>query len=194
MSPPLVPFPGHSNLFIRIVPKSRRYHLKLSGIVELFTQEEGVNVSLEKKEVGSLSELLRATEDLLKKELRRNHPPRVTIRAFVTDYLGKLFPEAQDEIAGDIREAIEPILEDVRGIGPKVVAELRKKGITDIHQLARTPEEILQDDIKYLGENRAKQVKEEVQKMRPQDKEKEKDKKKEQLREELKTLQHRLTK
>lgn len=169
-TPPLVPLPGHSNLLLRIVPKSRKYHLKLTSFVELFKLEEGSHVNVGEKEVGSLSELLRAAEDLLKQELRKDTLSRLAIRAFVTDYLSKLFPEAQDEIAADIQEAaLEPILEDVRGVGPKVVAELRKKGITDIQQLARTPEEMLKEEVKYLGEKRAKWVKEEVQKMKSQE-------------------------
>jgi len=129
--------------------------------VELYRQVEGGNESVGEKEVGSLPELLRATEELLQLELKRDHPARSVVRAFITDYLSKhLFPDSQDEIAADIMEAAtEPILEDVRGIGPKVVAELRKKGITDINQLSRTPEDVLKEDVKYLGEKRAKKLK-----------------------------------
>jgi len=162
--PPMVPLPGNSNLLIRIVPISHQYHLKLRTFVELYRQDEGGTALVGEKEVGSLPELLRATEDLLRLELKRNHPARSVVRAFITNYLSKhLFPEAQDEISADIMEAAtEPILEDVRGIGPKVVAELRKKGITDIQQLSRTPEEVLREEVKYLGKKRAKKLKNEV--------------------------------
>ena len=60
-------------------------------------------------------------------------------------------------------EASAPILQDVRGIGPKVAVELRKHGITEIRQLARAPEEVLQQDVKFLGEKTAKRVREAAQ-------------------------------
>ncbi len=64
---------------------------------------------------------------------------------------------------------MEPILEDVRGIGPKTVVELRKKGITDINQLARAPEDLLREDVKYMGEKRVKSAKDQVKQLRRQD-------------------------
>lgn len=170
-TPPLAPLPGHSNFLIRIVPKSQRYYLKISCFVELYKQEEEGNILVGEKEIGSLSELLRAAEDLVGQEIRTNRPASSTIRAFITDYLSKyLFPEAQDEIASDVQEAaMEPILEDVRGIGPKTVVELRKKGITDINQLARAPEDLLREDIKYMGEKRVKSAKDQAKQLKRQD-------------------------
>lgn len=170
-TPPLVPLPGHSNFLIRIVPKSQRYHLKISCFVELYKQKEEGNILVGEKEVGSLSELLRAGEDLVRQEIRTNRPASSTIRAFITDYLSKyLFPEAQDEIASDVQEAaMEPILEDVRGIGPKTIVELRKKGITDINQLARAPEDLLREDVKYMGEKRVKSAKDQAKQLKRQD-------------------------
>lgn len=170
-TPPLVPLPGHSNVLVRIIPKSQKYHLKINCYVELYKQEEEGNILVGEKEVGSLSELLRAAEDLLGQELRTNRPSNSVIRAFITDYLSKyLFPEAQDEIASDVLEAaMEPILEDVRGIGPKTVIELRKKGITDINQLARVPEEFLREDVKYMGEKRVRSAKDQAKQLKRQD-------------------------
>ncbi|MFQ6126057.1 MAG: helix-hairpin-helix domain-containing protein [Candidatus Heimdallarchaeota archaeon] len=170
-TPPLVPLPGHSDFLIRIVPKSQRYHLKISCFVELYKQEEEGNILVGEKEVGSLSELLRAAENLVGQELRTNRPASSTIRAFITDYLSKyLFPEAQDEIASDVQEVVmEPILEDIRGIGPKTVVELRKKGITDIDQLVRAPEELLREEVKYMGDKRVKSAKNHARQLKRQD-------------------------
>jgi hypothetical protein len=161
---PLIPLPGHHKLLIRIVPKSHRYHIKLRSFVELFRLEEETPVSVGEKEVGSITELLRATFDLAKQELKPYHPTRSAIQAFIIDYLSRyLFPEDQEEITEDMHNATsEPLLEDVKGVGDKVVAELRKKGITDINQLSRAPEDLLKDEIKYLGEKRSKSIKEEV--------------------------------
>ena len=162
--PPLIPIPGYSSLLIQIVPNNNRYHFRLNGFWELFRHEELGNVSIGKEDFGSITELLRSVEALLTRELRKNKPASITIRTLIIEYLSKLFPDDRDEISEDARDASAPILQDVHGIGPKVAGELRKHGIADVQQLARAPEEVLHQDVKYLGEKTAKQVREAAQK------------------------------
>ncbi len=162
--PPLIPIPGHNNLLIQIVPNNNRYHYRLKGFWELFRHEETGNVSIGKEDFVSVSELLRSIETMLTRELRKNKPASITIRTLFIEYLSKLFPDDRDEISEDVRDTNVLILQDVPGIGPKVADELRKHGIADVQQLARAPEEILHQDVKYLGEKTAKQVREAAQK------------------------------